>query len=67
MSGPDIFNPDDFARRVRVRIAERGISQATCAKETGISKATVSRICSGKKSPDVESYLRLVRWMEALS
>lgn len=59
----DLFDAVGFARSVRIRIAERGIGQADCARETGISRATVSRICAGKKSPDVENYLRLVDWL----
>lgn len=60
----NLFDREDFARRVRVRIAELGISQADCATDTGISRATISRVCSGKKDPDVENYLRLTAWME---
>lgn len=59
-----LFDQENFARRIRVRIAERNISQAECAAETGISKATISRICSSKKSPDVENYLRLKKWLD---
>lgn len=58
----NLFDPDQFARRIRVRIALRGISQADCAAETGISRATISRICSGRKAPDVENFLRLTQW-----
>ncbi len=59
----ELFDATAFSRRVRVRIAERGISQAQCSVETGISRATISRICTGKKSPDVETYLRLINWL----
>jgi len=62
-SSASLFDAADFARRVRVRIAERGISQTDCSRETCISKATISRICTGKKPPDVENYLRLVAWL----
>ena len=61
--GANLFDGSVFARDIRVRIAERGINQAQCAKETGISKATISRICAGRKAPDVENYLRLVKWL----
>jgi len=59
----NLFDINAFAREIRVRIAERGINQARCAEEVGISKATISRICTGKKAPDVENYLRLVQWL----
>lgn len=59
----NLFDIDAFARNIRVRIAERGINQAQCAKEVGVSKATISRICTGKKPPDVENYLRLISWL----
>lgn len=58
-----MFDAEAFACSVRVRIAQLNISQADCAKETGISKATISRICTGKKAPDVENYLRLSEWL----
>ena len=57
-----MFNAEEFARRVRVCIADRGFKQIDCADETGISKATISRIGNGK-TPDVETYLRLTAWM----
>lgn len=39
----NLFDPDQFARRIRVRIALRGISQADCAAETGISMSEIAQ------------------------
>jgi transcriptional regulator with XRE-family HTH domain len=62
MSG-NLFDPVQFARMVRVCIAERGITQLRAAQEVGCSTATMSRICRGL-APDVENYLRIMRWMD---
>lgn len=61
-----LFNADDFSKKVRIRIAERGIDMRTAATEIGCSHATVSRICGGK-SPDVENYLRIGRWLDRVA
>jgi hypothetical protein len=58
-----LFNADEFAKSIRVRIAERDIDMLTAAKETGVSHASISRICSGKLAPGVENYLRIQRWL----
>lgn len=58
-----LFDADGFARQVRVRIAERHISVREAAAEIGCSHGTVSRVCNCKP-PDVENYLRIVRWLE---
>lgn len=58
-----LFDAAAFAKRMRVAIAERDIDMRTAAKEIPCSHATVSRVCNGK-SPDVENYLRMSRWLE---
>lgn len=60
-----LFDQSDFSRRLRVRIAERGIDQQTCAAESGVSKSALSRICSLSMKPSVENYLRLSAWMRS--
>ncbi len=57
-----LFNPSQFSAKVRMRIAERNIDMRTAAKEIGCSHATVSRVSNGK-SPDVENYLRIEKWL----
>jgi transcriptional regulator with XRE-family HTH domain len=57
-----LFNPDEFACRVRVEIARRHIDMRRAAVQIGCSHATVSRIANGK-SPDVENYLKIMRWL----
>jgi transcriptional regulator with XRE-family HTH domain len=58
-----LFDAEGFARRLRVRIAERGISQADAAVEIGCSKATLSRVCRAS-APDMENYMRMMAWLE---
>jgi transcriptional regulator with XRE-family HTH domain len=65
--GERLFDLDSFARRIRVRMAERNIKQADVVIEARVSKATLSRICRASLCPDVETYMRLVRWLDAPS
>ncbi len=58
-----LYNAEDFARRIRVRIAERGIDMKIAAKEIGCAHSTVSRVCNGQNAPDVENYLRIEKWL----
>jgi len=57
-----VFDAQAFARRIRVRIAERGISQAAASVEIGCSTATLSRVCRASV-PDVENYFRIEAWL----
>ena len=62
-----LFNQADFSRRLRVRMAERGIDQKTCATEASVSKSSLSRICSLTMKPSVENYLRLSAWLRSVN
>ena len=57
-----LFDADQFATKLRMKIAERGIDMKIAAKEIGCAHSSVSRICNGK-SPDVENYLRIQKWL----
>ena len=57
-----LWNAERFARQLRVRIAEKGITRKTAASQIGVSASTVTRVCNGK-APDMESYLRIKQWL----
>ncbi len=58
-----LFNPQEFARRIRVRMAEEGMDMKTAARLIGCSHSTISRVCAGISAPDVENYLRIEKWL----
>lgn len=58
-----LFDQAAFARSIRIRLAERNITLRDGAKEVGCSHATLCRVASLGKSPDVENYLRIKRWL----
>jgi hypothetical protein len=57
------FDAEDFARRIRVKIAEDGIDMKIAAKQIGCAHSTVSRVCAGISAPDVNNYLRIQKWL----
>ena len=60
-----IFNRRLFAFEVmQKRIAGNGKSCRQAAQESGVSPATISR-CERGMAPDVETFLRLCRWIGA--
>lgn len=63
--GPDepLFDLMDFARRVRVKMAEDDVSYRQIAPTIGVSPATLNRIAKARGLPDVESYLRICKWL----
>jgi len=52
----------EFSKTVRVRIAEKGLSQTDAARQIPISKATLSRVCRGY-APDLRSYKLITKWL----
>lgn len=62
--GETMFDQPAFARALRVRAAELGISHRDAADAANVSRSTFSRV-TRHYTPDVESYLRLVAWLEA--
>jgi len=57
-----LFDPQIFARTIRLEVSRRGVTQNEAARQMDIHKATLSRICKGG-SPDVENFLRIARWL----
>lgn len=51
-----------FAEMMRLWIKFENYSMGQVAREIGISKSTLSRLCSGKR-PDVKTLLKLIRYM----
>lgn len=58
-----LFDPQTFAQIVDLRISRQKLSQREAAKQVGISAATMNRVLQGK-APDIETYLRIKRWIE---
>ena len=59
-----LFDPSTFATMVNMRMARNSLSQRRAAKQAGISAATINRVLQGR-SPDIETYLRLKKWIES--
>lgn len=57
-----VFDQPAFARALRVRVAELGITSSAAAAAAGVSTSTFSRV-SRQWTPDLESYLRLTAWL----
>ena len=55
-----LFDPAEFGAAVAAKLGDRSYRQA--APTVPISTATLHRVASGKV-PDVETYLRLIRWL----
>ena len=60
--GEVLFDQRGFARALRVRCAELGISGRDAADASRVSRSTFSRV-TRQYAPDVESYLRLISWL----
>lgn len=58
-----LFNQAAFAKALRVRVAEQGVTLLDASKEIGCAHSSLSRICNAGKAPNVETYLRIMKWM----
>lgn len=58
-----LFDQEKFATDLRLAMAAKNVDMLSASKEIGCSHSTISRICNGK-SPDVENYLRIMRWLD---
>lgn len=63
MSDEPLFDLIAFARRVRVAMAERDLSFRQAGEQMGVSYATLHRLAKARGLPDVETYLRVLRWL----
>lgn len=59
-----LFDQEKFAADLRVAIAAKNIDMLQASKEIGCAHSTISRICSAGRAPDVENYLRIMKWMD---
>ncbi|WP_103730224.1 hypothetical protein [Novosphingobium sp. HII-3] len=58
-----LFDPGQFRAMVAYQMRARGKSQHQVCGEAGLTRATLCRVLAGK-SPSVETYLRIKRWIE---
>ena len=58
-----LFDAVNFSRMVKYHQRSRRLTGRAVARMVGISPATYSRVTCGH-APDVETYLRLKKWME---
>lgn len=61
--GEMLFDQAAFARRLRVRCAELGLSGRDAADQARVSRSTFSRV-TRCFTPDIETYLRLRAWLD---
>lgn len=59
-----LFDLAAYALSIRRRMADLNISYRDAAPTIGISHATLHRTAKAKGLPDVETYLRINRWLE---
>lgn len=59
-----LFDPEAYARTIRVRLAELNLQQQDAARDMAVDKSVLCRICKHAKPPSVENYLRINRWLQ---
>ncbi len=60
----DMFDTEEFARRLRVAVARLNIERQEAAKAIGIDPAVMSRMCAGRSRPSIETHARITAWLE---
>lgn len=58
------FQLKDFAKAVRVKLAEDELNLLAAAEELGVSKATISRLQRAKGLPDIQTYQAICSWLD---
>lgn len=58
-----MFDAENFARDIRLKLADRNMSKKDAAKEMDVNASTLTRITADGKTPDVENYLRIQKWL----
>lgn len=58
-----LFDLAEYSLAVRLKLARQDQSYRQAAPDVGVSPATLHRIARGRGVPDVESYLRVNRWL----
>ncbi len=58
-----VFDPVAYSLALRLHIARLRITGREAARQIGVDKSVISRICKHDKEPRIETYLRINRWM----
>ncbi len=58
-----VFDAEAFGANVLARLKRDGMTFRQAAPLIPISPATLNRVANGK-TPDVQTFLRLIRWLE---
>jgi len=59
----EVLNRELFAMAITDTKDYRSLSLSDIVKQTGLSKATISRCCNGTFLPDVETYATMCKWL----
>ena len=59
-----LFDQRKFTRLILRKMQHAGLSLREVQQQSGVDHAAVHRVVNGK-APNVENYLRLVRWLNA--
>jgi predicted transcriptional regulator len=58
-----LFNAKEFSQRIEAVLARRDLSVRAAAKEIWMHYSNLSRICTGRTKPKLETYLRIEAWL----
>ena len=52
---------DSFKKRVKDIMQNKGLKQSDLAKMTGITEATISRYCNGRRTPNIKVLVKIAK------
>lgn len=52
---------DSFKKRVKDIMQNKGLKQSDLAKMTGITEATISRYCNGRRTPNIKALVKIAK------
>ena len=52
---------DNFKKRVKDIMQNKGLKQSDLAKMTGIAEATISRYCNGRRTPNIKALVKIAK------
>jgi DNA-binding phage protein len=58
-----LFDQQGYALKLRIAMATANISYRDLAPAIGVSHATLHRTATARGLPDVETYLRINKWL----
>lgn len=64
LSGPPLFDATLFAGEIRQLMDAEALSLRGAARQADVPFPTLHRILQTRNAPDVETYLRLRRWLD---